>query len=192
MHPNCHEIAASWLAEFGTSLAARNIQCTANCIEPNGFLRDVLVFTWRNRTLRGTDAISAYLSDAFTRGVAVSQFSIDDRPGLAPITGPNSSTSCASAISAGFAFAVTGIGVGRGYFTLVHAEDSAEWKAVTVFMTLWDIYGHEEEGEEEGTYGGHTIPWSDVDAQRRAAVESDPHVLISKPALLSPLCINIV
>ncbi|KAJ7436502.1 FAD/NAD-P-binding domain-containing protein [Mycena galericulata] len=177
MHPeSCREIAASWLAKFGTSVSAWDARGAADCFQRNGFLRDVLIFTWRNRTLRGTDRISTYLADAFGREVAFSQFSVEERP--APSVGSNPSTSCPCAISAGFVFG-TAIGVGRGYFTLVpEGENGAEWKAVSVFTTLWEICGHEELGEEEGTYGGHTIAWADVDAERREAVESDPHVLI--------------
>ncbi|KAJ7078780.1 FAD/NAD-P-binding domain-containing protein [Mycena epipterygia] len=178
MHPDFRHIAASWLDKFGSSLVVSDFQSASSCFQPNGYLRDVLVFTWRNRTLRGTGGISAYLGDAFDRGVSVSQFTIDERPGFSPSVGPTPSSSSVCAVSSGFVF-TTGIGVGRGYFTLVPAcEDGAEWKAVTVFMTLWDINGHEELGAEEGTYGGHTIPWEDVDAERRQAVESNPHVLI--------------
>ncbi|KAJ7784755.1 FAD/NAD-P-binding domain-containing protein [Mycena metata] len=172
------QIAASWLLDFGNFLAASDVQRTSACFQPNGFLRDVLVFTWKNRTLRGIEKIVAYLGDAFARGVSVSQFQIDERPGLSPSVGPTLSTSCASAISSGFLFS-TAIGVGRGYFTLVPGDvDVSEWKAVTVLMTLWEIYGHEEQGAEEGTYGGHTIAWEDVDAERRSQVEHDPYALI--------------
>ncbi|KAJ6466147.1 FAD/NAD-P-binding domain-containing protein [Mycena vitilis] len=173
------EIASSWLTKFGNALAASDVHGVLACLQPNGFLRDVLVFTWRNRTLRGADQISTYLGDAFARGVAVSGFKIDERDRLSPTVGPTPSTSCPSAISSAFVFSVETIGEGRGYFTLVPGgEDPVEWKAVTVFMTLWDINGHEELGPEEGTYGGHTIAWEDVDAERRRTVESDPYVLI--------------
>ncbi|KAJ6533656.1 FAD/NAD-P-binding domain-containing protein [Mycena capillaripes] len=179
MDLKCHQkIAASWLLNFGNFLAASDVQRASACFQSNGFFRDVLVFTWKTRTLRGTERIVAYLSDAFARGVFVSQFKIDERPGLSPSVGPSPSTSCASAISSGFLFS-TAIGMGRGYFTLVPGGvDDSEWRAVTVFMTLWEIDGHEEEGAEEGTYGGHTIPWEDVDAERRSQVERNPHVLI--------------
>ncbi|KAJ7727540.1 FAD/NAD-P-binding domain-containing protein [Mycena maculata] len=178
MHPNCQETAASWLAKFGTAIGASDVAGASHCFQPDGFLRDVLIFTWKNRTLRGTDRISAYLADAFGRGVALSQFGLDERPELAPASGPTPSSSSPCAVSAGFVFA-TAIGTGQGYFTLVpDAQDGTEWKAVAVFMTLVDICGHEELGPEEGTYGGHTISWMDVDAERREAVERDPHVLI--------------
>ncbi|KAJ7615887.1 FAD/NAD-P-binding domain-containing protein [Roridomyces roridus] len=174
-----HEIAVSWLSKFSTSLSSRDARATAECIQPTGFLRDVLVFTWRNRTLSGTDRISAYLADAFDRGVDLSGFTLDlDCPGFEPRVGHTSATSFPEAVSAGFVFR-TSVGVGRGYFSLVPAESPrGSWKAVNVFMILWDICGHEEMGEEEGTYAGHTIAWEDVDSERRAKVEKDPHVLI--------------
>ncbi|KAJ7215583.1 FAD/NAD-P-binding domain-containing protein, partial [Mycena pura] len=179
---DCAEIASSWIDTFGRALAASDAACAATCIQPNGFLRDVLVFTWRNRTVRGTAEITAYVGSALARGdISLAQFRLDDRAGFAPVVGPNISTSSPRAVSAGFVF-VTAIGTGRGYFTLVPAHGSANsdsdggtvWKAVAVFMTLWEITGHEELGPEEGTYGGHTVAWEDVDAERREAVERDP------------------
>ncbi|KAJ6622294.1 FAD/NAD-P-binding domain-containing protein [Mycena sp. CBHHK59/15] len=175
MDLHLREIASSWLANFGRSLASSDIPGVTSCFQPNGFLRDVLVFTWKNRTLRGPERIASYLSGALETGISVREFQIDECEGLSPSVGATLSTSQSCAISSGFIFA-TAIGVGRGYFTLTPV--GSEWKAVTVFMVLWDIDGHKELGPEEGTYGGHTIAWSDVHNERRAAVEKDPHVLI--------------
>ena len=42
------------------------------------------------------------------------------------------------------------------------------------------IKGHEEVEHELGVYDGHTKPWGTVRAERRAAAERDPDVLIGK------------
>ncbi|KAF7353380.1 Flavin-binding monooxygenase [Mycena sanguinolenta] len=79
-------------------------------------------------------------------------------------------------ISAGFTFSCS-IGSGKGYFSLV-LTDPGEWKAVAVLMSLAEISGHEEWINEDGVYGGHTLAWTDVNTERCAAIEQNPHVLI--------------
>jgi hypothetical protein len=55
-------------------------------------------------------------------------------------------------------------------------------------MQLTDIAGSEEWICEEGVYGGHTLSWTDVNRERRQAVEKDPYVLIgSFLSLVFPL-----
>jgi hypothetical protein len=55
---------------------------------------------------------------------------------------------------------------------------SGDWKALSVFMMMDDLKGHEEVGYEDGVYGGHTLGWEDVNRERREKVESNPHVIV--------------
>ncbi|KAJ6606230.1 FAD/NAD-P-binding domain-containing protein [Mycena vulgaris] len=176
MRVNPSRIASSWLPNFGKSLESANIAQTVSCIHPDGYLRDILVFTWNNRCLHGHSKTTAYLRDTLA-AAAITEVKLDARAGLAPEYGPLTDKLPLRAVSAGFTFTCA-VGVGRGYFSLVCSESNGEWKALVVMMTLEDIRGHEEIKEEEGVYGGHTLAWSDVKIARREATEANPHVLI--------------
>ncbi|KAJ7663499.1 FAD/NAD-P-binding domain-containing protein [Mycena rosella] len=157
MAPNSPAIAEAWLQTFGDVLAAGDVSGAVSCFTPNGYLRDILVFTWNNRTSAGRTRIAAsHLTPEFGQV-----------------------THAASGVSAGFTFE-TAVGHGQGYFSLVEESDAAGggWKALMVFMMLTDIRGHEESGPEKGVYNGHTIPWHDVHRERREEIERNPHVLI--------------
>ncbi|KAJ7049309.1 dimethylaniline monooxygenase [Mycena amicta] len=172
--PDCPSIAAAWLKTFSECIAsdsdsAHQVQRTTDCFHPHGYLRDILVFTWTNRTLVGhakiSDFLAAHLADA-----QLSKLRLATEEHLTPYFMP-----MAGAVVSGFTFE-TRVGHGQGCVFLTPA--SGEWKALSVFMTLRDIRGHEESGPEEGVYGGHTIPWEDHERERRAKIEKDPYVLI--------------
>ncbi|KAJ7085615.1 FAD/NAD-P-binding domain-containing protein [Mycena crocata] len=148
-------------------------KCTCACIAPDGYLRDVLTFTWNNRTLTGTACIAAYLSNTLSPA-AITDVKLDTREHLTPTFGPI--TPAASGITSGFTFE-TAVGHGQGYFSLLE-NGVGEWKALFVSLMLVDIRGHEESGPETGIYGGHTITWQDVNRARRKEIERNPHVLI--------------
>jgi hypothetical protein len=42
-----------------------------------------------------------------------------------------------------------------------------------------DLKGHEEMGHETGVCGDHILSWEELEAERRAKIELDPHVIIS-------------
>lgn len=176
-------IASSWLHRFAKCLASGNVAATVSCLHPHGYLRDLLVFTWTPRTLHGPRPTAAYLADTLA-AAAIVHVRPDARPGLAPEYGGLSDFLPLRAVSAGFAFTCAG-GAGSGYFSLVACpEVGGEWRALVVMMRLEDIRGHEEIREVGGGCGEHTLAWSGVEAQRRAAIESDPDVLISACSLI--------
>ncbi|KAJ6493419.1 FAD/NAD-P-binding domain-containing protein [Mycena sanguinolenta] len=167
------QIATSWLKIFGEFLEVGDISGATSCFAPHGFLRDILVFTWNNRTLAGQERIATYLKDNL-KPATITQVKVDTRPNLSPELRPLSPT--ASGVCSGFTFN-TAVGNGQGYFMLTENENG-EWKAPWVFMMLADIKGHEESGPETGVYGKHTLAWHDIHRERRQAIERDPHVLI--------------
>ncbi|KAJ7106206.1 FAD/NAD-P-binding domain-containing protein [Mycena epipterygia] len=164
------EIASSWLQRFSTFLVSFDAARAATCFHEDGFLRDILVFTWSNRSLSGRAKISAYLHEHLS-SACVKAAKLDQRPHLTP-----EFTDATSTIASGFTFE-TSIGPGQGYFSL-NPTTSGEWRAMSVFMALGDIRGHEESGPEEGVYEGHTLAWSDVARERCLKIEQNPHVLI--------------
>ncbi|KAF7352016.1 hypothetical protein MVEN_01163800 [Mycena venus] len=168
--PDYAEIASSWLAQFSSFLGSADAAGAATCFHGHGYLRDILVFTWKNRTLQGHAKIIAYL-EGTVGAAAITAMKLDDRAHLTPSFMP-----MAGSVVSGFTFE-TAVGPGQGYFFLNPAP-TGEWKALSVFMTLVDIRGHEESGPEEGVYGGHTLSWEDVHRERRLKIEQDPYVLI--------------
>ncbi|KAJ7778657.1 FAD/NAD-P-binding domain-containing protein [Mycena maculata] len=175
--PDHFKIASSWLQQFGKALQTPSIDETVSCIHPDGYLRDVLVFSWNNRCLHGHRKITAYLTNAEAlKKSSIANVQLDTRPGLTSEYGRLTDKLPLTAVSAGFTFTCA-LGFGDGYFSLI-STDSGEWKALVVMMALADIKGHEEMGHEEGDYGGHTLAWSDVNNERRKAIETNPDVVI--------------
>lgn len=175
------DVATRWLARFAEFLSAGDVDAAVSTFLPDGWFRDVLTFTWDNRSLAGRAKISAYLSGTLT-SARIADVQLDERPGLQPAYVPL--TPSTSAVGAGFTF-TSSVARGQGYFRLLLEDLSSEWKALSVFMMVSDLKEHEEAGPESGIYGGHTVSWEEVSRARRARIENNPHVIISKYALLN-------
>lgn len=121
--------------------------------------------------MEGHNRITAYLLNKLP-AVHLSEFKLDGQPGFRP-----EPVLDGRGIGAGFTFE-TPDRLGRGYVHLLEDDSSGTWRALSVFMMLEDIKGHEERGPELGVYGGHTVSWEEMNAARRARVESDPYVVI--------------
>ncbi|KAJ3936228.1 MAG: FAD/NAD-P-binding domain-containing protein [Lentinula lateritia] len=165
------DIAQAWLTDFSRSLSTGDCQTATSAFLKDGWLRDILIFTWNNRSLFGTSKIMKYLEENLKRDI-VSDFRLNDEPHLAPYN----NQSLPAAVSSGFTFR-TPIAFGQGFVNLSQ-DESGNWKALTVLMMMKDLIGHEESGPEEGVYEGHTRAWVDVNEERRKAVEENPHVII--------------
>ncbi|KAJ7616637.1 FAD/NAD-P-binding domain-containing protein [Roridomyces roridus] len=166
------DVASAWLRRFSSSLTLLDLPQIASCIHEDGFLRDILVFSWSNRTLAGPAKIISYLEAARSAAAAITSVKLDTRMYLSPDFDAGTTT-----VSSGFTFE-SAVGSGQGYFSLTPEETTGEWRAMSVFMMLSDIRGHEEGGPEEGVYGEYTIAWGEIIRERRARIERDPYVLI--------------
>ncbi|KAI0074367.1 dimethylaniline monooxygenase [Panus rudis PR-1116 ss-1] len=170
------DIATKWLFCFASALTSKDPDAISQTFLPEGWFRDVLAFNWDFRSLAGQEKIRQYFSKIGRLSRSkVSELHLDERRYYAP-----SFTVRVPGYELGveviFTFE-TAVGHGRGCARLLK-DGYGEWKAWSVFMTLTDLRGHEEAGHEKGIYGGHTIPWGDVYAQRKADAEKDPYVLI--------------
>ncbi|KAF7309079.1 hypothetical protein MKEN_01109600 [Mycena kentingensis (nom. inval.)] len=163
-------IASAWLKSFKSALASHDAATVARSFLPTGWLRDILVFSWTNRTLEGRERIVEYIAPRLQRA-AIAQIALDTRPNRGSEHNPQTGM-----VGAGFTFE-TALGNGEGCVQLA-ATPGGNWLALTVFMTLSDLRGYEEKGPEEGVYGGHTLAWADVARERREKIEKDPYVLI--------------
>lgn len=172
--PAPKEVVSQWLPTFSQAISTGDAVAVASTLLPVGWFRDILTFTWDYRALEGTDKIVAYLSDNLKPGDVSAVELVEDKfcaPTLAHLTG---------LVEAVFTFE-TKVARGRGYVRLAHIKATGEWKAASVCMMVADLKGHEESSFELGMYGGHTLAWTDVLRDRKAKVEAEPHVLISKP-----------
>ncbi|PCH35122.1 flavo protein [Wolfiporia cocos MD-104 SS10] len=163
-------IAETWLSAFAVAAFSVDVAATVDTFLPDGWLRDALVFTWNTRSLEGHEKIAAYLRDTLP-SAHLSNFKLDLTPGLQP------EVVLESGVGAAFTFETPRC-LGRGYVYLLKDGVSARWKALSVFMSVAEIKGHEERGYELGTYGGHTISWEEVNEARRSEIESGPYAVI--------------
>ena len=171
------EIAKVWLAEFADAIASGDSKVVAQTFLPDGWLRDVLTFTWDLRALEGRDKISAYLTDTLAPA-NVTNIALDQTPHLGPETEMFSPKE-GHGISFAFTYE-TRVARGRGYARLMPDTVDSKWKGWAVCMMVEDLKGYEEQGYESGIWEGHTAAWCDVLAGRHADVEKDPFVLVGK------------
>lgn len=177
------DIATNWLASFSSALDSLNPQSVADLFLADGWFRDVLTFTWDLRALEGRPKITAYLTESSNLERAkIKDIKMDERTHYKPVSLPIAKPDGAVDNGIEFCFTYeTWVGPGRGCARLLKDQSqTGEWRAISVGMILYEIRGHEESSFESGIYGGHTLAWSDVKAERRAQVEKDPHVLIGK------------
>ncbi|KAJ7346164.1 hypothetical protein DFH08DRAFT_809996 [Mycena albidolilacea] len=131
MKPDFDVIACSWLAQFSTFLTSLDARGVATCFHDHRYLRDILVFTWTNRTLKGHAKITEYLEGSLCLA-AITAVKLDSRMHLTPSFMP-----MAGSVVSGFT-SETAVGPCQGYFFL-NPMPSGEWKALSVFITLVDI-----------------------------------------------------
>ncbi|KAH8101969.1 dimethylaniline monooxygenase (N-oxide-forming) [Cristinia sonorae] len=168
------EIARNWLTAFSDAITAGDVAATAETFLSFGWFRDVLTFTWTFRSLEGPEKITSYLSGSgkLTPGYISSVKPYEDlwvRPAVFPAAKQ-------TGVEVPFSYE-TPIAVGRGFARVVD-DGAGNWRALSVCMFITDLKGHEEAKFELGIYGGHTLAWADVLAERRLRVETEPQVLI--------------
>nr|VWO95175.1 N/A [Ganoderma boninense] len=82
---NPQVVASSWLADYSAAFATQNLDALAGLFLPDGWLRDLLVFTWDTRSLEGREKIKAFLLPTLS-GAQVSDFKLDESAHLMPRT----------------------------------------------------------------------------------------------------------
>ncbi|KAH9940017.1 dimethylaniline monooxygenase (N-oxide-forming) [Epithele typhae] len=173
-----HSIATGWLAACSSTLTTGDVLGLTQLFIPDGWLRDLLLFTWDMRSLHGRDNISAYLDHRLSKA-QIKDVRLDETQDYCPRTFPIPQDSSAVGVELVFTFECER-GHGRGVARLVQDMDGT-YRALTVLTQLDDLVGHEERS---------TLPWRDDvthepdrDMQKEFAdyvsgIEADPHVLI--------------
>lgn len=157
-----HLVATQWLSQLSSALHNADARASAGLFLPNGWLRDILVFTWDIRALEGRDKVLAYLTSDRIADARITDLNIDETPDLAPRT-------CKTPVSQvpGVEFAFTfecHRGHGRAHVRLAPDADGVH-RASTVFTELVDLPGYEELT---------ALPPRDETA------ETNPHVIIGE------------
>lgn len=167
-------IAQQWLADFAAALYAGDPNAVAHTMQPGGWLRDILTFSWNSRTLEGREKMTAFLSDKLL-ATKVANVKMTHNPYMQPkwfTLGP------AQGVEFGYTYE-TPIAYGGGYARLL--ERDGEWKGHTVAMIVTDLKGHEE---LSGRYTFETLtdgkPWGEFTTAQKAKWETDPYVVIGK------------
>ena len=177
------DIASTWLTTFSCAVQAASPQAVAAMLVPDGWLKDVLTFTWDTRTLHGHAAISCYLAEAHRLSTArVANVALETDPHLTPrfVQGPDGEQ---RTLTTGFTYD-TWCARGKGYATLVQ-DPAGCWKAAALAMIVRDLKGHEEPEDVAEDWEADGRPWPDMERERRARIERHPYVLIGASARLA-------
>ncbi|GAA1828508.1 NAD(P)/FAD-dependent oxidoreductase [Pseudonocardia ailaonensis] len=175
------------MARFGRAVAGAP-ELVDTLLQPGGWWRDLLAFTWDIRSFVGTEAVRAAVED-HTLQTAATAFDLSPRSVVQVVAGDPAQ------IVAWFDFA-TAAGSGRGFVRLLPGSEgrtptsgSSEgadgpWRALGVLTSLQELRGREEAvgsrrplGTQHREVPGR-ITWTD---RRRAETDfatTDPEVLV--------------
>ncbi|GJE99191.1 NAD(P)/FAD-dependent oxidoreductase [Phanerochaete sordida] len=173
---DAHSAAATWLATFAQAVARGDAAGVAESFLPRGWLRDVLTFAWDTRALQGREAIRDYLTDAGRLAAArVTDITLETNPFYAPreATAPSGEV---VGVEGGFTYG-TQHARGRGYAHL-RQDESGTWRALTLGMVVLDLKAHPEPVDVAADWESTGRTWGELEAERKARIESDPEVLI--------------
>jgi hypothetical protein len=174
-------IADQWLIPFAAALCTGAVDDAVACFQPDGWLKDSLVFSWTSRSLHGHEIIRDYLASSAQTTLPKMQISnihLDTtNAGLKPVIVPIPGKIGGIGIRLTFTFE-TPTFHGKANALLRRLEGQERYTAIFVFMQMDEIKGHAPCGPESGVYGGHTLAWGDIWSERKSKVEADPYVLI--------------
>lgn len=152
---DARQVAADWLAKFDSAVSNRDYAAIADLFLPDGFLRDIFVFTWEPRTLQGQSAIRDFLSANF-KYQKLRQFEIYEDNYLK--TKLDTSIPGFKVVDFTYTFE-TDNARGRGGVKLMPVGDEEQaWKAVSVFTSVTDWKGWEEGTAPKRWAEGDTDP----------------------------------
>jgi putative flavoprotein involved in K+ transport len=160
--------AETWLAAFGAAMTQRDSARVASMMHSAGYWRDLLAFGWDFKTLRGPEAVKAWLTKSLeTRGLSAVR--LDGEPAAGAI-GDHSET-----LEFFFTFE-TRIANGRGFVRLVPDPRAADGASIfTMLTTAMELKDYPEAV-------GRKRRREDSQAGKRAVLqdfkESDPEVVI--------------
>ena len=134
-------VASDWLAACATALTGESASAVAALFVPDGWLRDLLVFTWDIRALAGHAKIAAYVAGTLARA-RIAGVRLNDVPHYSPTVVPVAEMHGALSVELAFTFECAH-GHGRAHARLMKDTDGV-FRALTLLLEVYDIPGHEE------------------------------------------------
>lgn len=174
-----HHTASNWLQSCTLAFEGADVDGLTRLFLPDGWLRDLLVFTWDFRSLAGRDKITPYLR-RYLEKAQIKDVRLDESKYLSPRTFPE----FANGQGVDFAFSFECVhGHGRAHVRIVPDTDGV-FRAYTLLMQLEDLVVHEERSTFPLRDDVTGIPGRDMQrefAELVQELETRPHVLIGMP-----------
>ncbi|KAI0776125.1 FAD/NAD-P-binding domain-containing protein [Trametes elegans] len=177
MTVNAQLVASSWLDSLASALERGEAESLSALFLPDGWLRDVLVFTWDIRSLEGSDKIKSYLAERAAEA-QITDVKLDNGAHLSPEISFIPQLQVAD-VELALTFECRN-GHGRGYARLLQEKDGG-YKALSLMLMLSDLRGHEESTTltlREDVTGIHNRDMQQDFAAWVKANETDPYVLV--------------
>ena len=180
-----HHVASEWLAACSSALNRAEVDAVLQLFLPDGWLRDLLVFTWDVRSLAGREKIAAYLANTLAPA-KITEVKLNDTPGLAPGAIVIPQLGNAQGVEVAFTFECRN-GHGRAHARLLK-DANGKYRALSLLTELSDLRGHEEfntlvfRDDVTGIPGRNMQQEWDTWVER---VESNPYALISMSTIRS-------
>ena len=174
---DARSVAADWLASLSSAISAADVEAVTGHFLPDGWLRDVLVFTWDVRAIEGRDRIASYLADTMSPA-HITEVRLNDTTDLVPRT-VAIPTLKDSGVELAFTFECRH-GHGRAHARLLRDPDG-NFKALSLFTELSDLAGHEEAGTLPLRDDVTGVPGRDMQREFKEwveEVERKPYALI--------------
>ncbi|KAJ5675953.1 hypothetical protein N7462_008850 [Penicillium macrosclerotiorum] len=172
------KIATTVIEQLNRSIAEKDTQALVRLFLDNSYWRDHLCLSWDFRTLKGADAVAAFVtasSSSLTLEVDRSS------PFRAPHNGPIDAYGEVHGVEF-FTKVTTEFGAGQGIFRL--AQEGSDWKICMAFTSLLELTGHEEAtghrrpvGVQHGEQHGRKN-WQDRRTADTNYEDKDPAVII--------------
>ncbi|EIW81802.1 FAD/NAD(P)-binding domain-containing protein [Coniophora puteana RWD-64-598 SS2] len=182
---NAYVIATQWITSFNKATVDGNLDAFVKHFLPNGWLRDVLCFTWDFRSVEGHANLTSFFSESLGADTRFSTVSMHDialdtditlgGPSTFPVPGTE-----IVGVQGAFRFALREPSArGRGFFRLMPSQEG--YKALVVYTAMHKLVGHEEPTERPRGIpldATKMTTWEEDREKEVEAIESDPTVLI--------------
>ncbi|EIW81823.1 FAD/NAD(P)-binding domain-containing protein [Coniophora puteana RWD-64-598 SS2] len=182
---NASEIATQWITSFNKAATDGDVDAFVKHFLPDGWLRDLLCFTWDFRSVDGHDNLASFFSESLGAGtrfstVGMHDIVLDTSSTLSgPSTFPVPGTEIVG-VQGAFHFALREPAArGRGFFRLMPSQEG--YKALVVYTAMHELVGHEEPTERPRGIpldATKMTTWEEDREKEVEAIESDPTVLI--------------
>ena len=175
-----NSVASDWLAACSAALEGSSVDAVTQLMLPEGWLRDLLVFTWDVRALAGREKIASYLANTLAPA-RITDVKVNNAPHYCPTVVPVPQMAGAPSVEFAFTFECKN-GHGRAHARLLPDTDGV-WRAFTLLFEVSDLRGHEELATLPLRDDVTGVPGRDMQQEFKdyvEEIESKPYVLIGK------------